>query len=60
MFLKLSRTIITKNLKESLICLSRKCSSNSVPLVFTNYENKSSETPPLIIMHGLFGSKSNW
>ncbi|CAO1352826.1 unnamed protein product [Diamesa hyperborea] len=60
MFLKITRTIITQKFKESSIGLPRKFSSNSVPLAFTNYENKSSESPPLIIMHGLFGSKSNW
>lgn len=60
MFLKQTKTILSQNIKESIASLSRKLSSNSVPLAFTNYENKSSETPPLVILHGLFGSKSNW
>lgn len=34
--------------------------TNAVPLSFNKYSMKSSTEPPILICHGLFGSKQNW
>jgi abhydrolase domain-containing protein 11 len=36
--------------------------TSSVPIAYSSYENVTSthNTPPLVVMHGLFGSKFNW
>lgn len=31
-----------------------------IPMSYSSYETPEAKAPPLIIMHGLFGSKANW
>jgi predicted Na+-dependent transporter len=59
MLRKLPRLLSAENISRSLLCPSRN-SSNAVALANTEYGSKEAEGNPFIIMHGLFGSKSNW
>jgi hypothetical protein len=33
---------------------------NSVALAYNEYQKQTEEESPFIVLHGLFGSKSNW
>lgn len=61
MLIKLSRTIAARNFVKSPNILVRNShNSSAVALASNEYKNQESEGNPLIILHGLFGSKSNW
>jgi len=61
MLIRLSRTIITRNfIKSPQILVRNTHNSSAVALASNEYKNQKPEGNPLIILHGLFGSKSNW
>lgn len=59
MFPSVTRFVSHRSVHISTVQFSRPV---SIPLAFTRYENNStpSDAPPILVLHGLFGSKSNW
>lgn len=61
MITRFSKSLICKNLIKSNSILARNCHhQNSVALAFNEYQKQEPKASPLIVLHGLFGSKSNW
>lgn len=62
---KLSSIIIRNHIKSSLNCARNARNIHGVPLAFNEFSKDDSSQGEiyknnLIILHGLFGSKSNW
>lgn len=62
MLFRYSCTWTARKFLKSPSVLVRKCHNTSaaVALSYTDYEHHEPEAEPFIIMHGLFGSKTNW
>lgn len=61
MLIRISRSFYCSNLlKSNPIFLRNLHIKNAVPLAFTEYQKSEPKAHPFIVMHGLFGSKSNW
>lgn len=58
MLIKHSSKIILQNYHKSSWILMRNL--NGVPLAFNQFQQDEKADKNLIVMHGLFGSKSNW
>ena len=62
MLQKIPRFIVERSFHRSPCIFTRRLhQADAVPLAKTEYEPKHEATGnPFIILHGLFGSKSNW
>lgn len=66
MFLYRHQRLVTFKLKQFIKIINRSGSTSTldpVKLAYASYEStgfSESSSPPLIVKHGLFGSKSNW
>ncbi|KAF0534977.1 alpha/beta hydrolase [Gigaspora margarita] len=60
----LNLPIFKRSFKNASLIRKHATASNTVKLSFTQFDppklNESHESSPLIILHGLFGSKNNW
>jgi abhydrolase domain-containing protein 11 len=60
MILKISRTILSNCYRKSFVISARNLSNKAVPLSYLEFPKDSNSDSNLIVLHGLFGSKSNW
>uniref|UniRef100_A0A182PG21 sn-1-specific diacylglycerol lipase ABHD11 n=1 Tax=Anopheles epiroticus TaxID=199890 RepID=A0A182PG21_9DIPT len=62
MFLSVVRWTVKSSFRSFYLSATCCTKPTPVPLSFTRYENNvpDSNAPPVLVLHGLFGSKSNW
>ena len=61
MLIRLRQLIVERSFNSSPCILTRRLHRDAVPLAKTEYDPKQEATGnPFVILHGLFGSKSNW
>lgn len=60
MLIRLTQILKCGNLLKSNPLIVRNSHSNAVALAYIEFQKSEPKASPFIVMHGLFGSKSNW